>query len=105
MIACPLGATTRRSSDLSRHRPEVFVVAENHSVTVTRRDGEPLVLMSQREADGRVRLLQLTAQLLPVALEAYNVLRDERTEVRAAKALLRRRNAVVGGITAQCDEV
>lgn len=40
-----------------------------HPVTVTRRDGESLVLMSQREADGRARLLGLAAQLITVALD------------------------------------
>ena len=50
--------TTRRSSDLSKHSAEVFAEAEDHPVTVTRRDGEALVLMSQREADSRTRMLQ-----------------------------------------------
>lgn len=44
---------TRRSSDLSKHSAEVFAAAEDHPVTITRRDGEALVLMSQREAEGR----------------------------------------------------
>ncbi|WP_127842757.1 prevent-host-death protein [Actinomyces wuliandei] len=56
---------TRRSSDLSRYSAE----AEDHPVTVTRRDGEALVLMSQREAEGRARLLDLAARLITVALE------------------------------------
>ena len=44
---------TRRSSDLSKRSAEVFAEAEKHPVTVTRRDGESLVLMSAREAQGR----------------------------------------------------
>lgn len=60
---------TRRSSDLSKHSAEVFAEAEDHPVTVTRRDGEPLVLMSQREADSRSRLLEFAAQLITVALD------------------------------------
>lgn len=64
-----LGGTTRRSSDLSRHSAAVFAEAENHPVTVTRRDGEPLVLMSQREAEGRSHLLQFAAQLIGVIVE------------------------------------
>lgn len=47
------GTTTRRSSDLSRYSADVFAEAEDHPVKVTRRDGEPLALMSQREADVR----------------------------------------------------
>src|SRR5699024_4940179 len=62
-------ARTRRSSDLSKHSAEVFAEAEDHPVTVTRRDGEALVLMSQREADGRARLLNFAAQLITVTLD------------------------------------
>ena len=36
---------------------------------MTRRDGETLVLMSQREAEGRSRLLRLAAQLITVTLD------------------------------------
>lgn len=62
-------ATTRRSSDLSKHSADVFAEAEEHPVRVTRRDGEPLVLMSQREADARALLLQFAADLIAVALD------------------------------------
>jgi hypothetical protein len=61
--------TTRRSSDLSKHSAEVFAEADDHPVTVTRRDGAPLVLMSQREAEGRARLLEFAAQLIGVAVD------------------------------------
>lgn len=64
-----LPAATRRSSDLSKHSAEVFAEAEHHPVTVTRRDGEALVLMSQREAEGRSRLLDFAAQLITVTLD------------------------------------
>jgi len=60
---------TRRSSDLSKHSAEVFAEAEDHPVTVTRRDGEALVLMSQREADSRSRMLHFAAQLIGVAVD------------------------------------
>ena len=60
---------TRRSSDLSKHSAEVFAEAEDHPVTVTRRDGETLVLMSQREADARAELLHIAATLISVTLE------------------------------------
>lgn len=69
MTTTALRTTTRRSSDLSKHSAEVFAEAEDHPVTVTRRDGENLVLMSQREADGRARLLEFAAQLIGVAVD------------------------------------
>lgn len=62
-------AVIRRSSELSRYPAKVFAEAENQPITVTRRDGESLVLMSQREADARAGLLQLAAKLITVALD------------------------------------
>lgn len=76
-----LPSRTRRSSDLSKHPAEVFAEAEDHPVTVTRRDGETLVLMSKSEADGRASLLGFAAQLLTVAIEDTGTLAD-----RMAKA-------------------
>ncbi len=73
-IAADLPTATRRSSDLSKHSAEVFAEAEDHPVTVTRRDGEALVLMSQREAEGRARLLDFAAQLITVALDGEDPL-------------------------------
>ena len=68
-LGADLPAATRRSSDLSKHSAEVFAEAEDHPVAVTRRDGESLVLMSQREADARDELLQVAATLISVTLE------------------------------------
>jgi hypothetical protein len=68
-LAADFPASTRRSSDLSKHSAEVFAEAEDHPVTVTRRDGESLVLMSQREADARSELLHIAATLITVTLE------------------------------------
>jgi len=68
-IAADSPVATRRSSDLSKHSAEVFAEAEDHPVTVTRRDGESLVLMSQREADARAELLHIAATLITVTLE------------------------------------
>lgn len=68
-LAADHTVTTRRSSDLSKHSAEVFAEAEDHPVTVTRRDGESLVLMSQREADARAELLRIAATLVTVTLE------------------------------------
>lgn len=62
-------AVTRRSSDLSKHSAEVFAEAEDHPVTVTRRDAEPLLLMSQREADARAELLDIAGALIAATLE------------------------------------
>ena len=75
-IATDLPVATRRSSDLSRHPAEVFAEAEDHPVTVTRRDGGALVLMSQREAESRARLLRLAAQLITVALDDSGTLAE-----------------------------
>jgi len=69
MTRAALRTTTRRSSDLSKHSAEVFAEAEDHPVTVTRRDGEALVLMSQREADNRSHMLHFAAQLIGVAVD------------------------------------
>jgi len=66
----------RRSSDLSKHSAEVFAEAELHPVTVTRRDGEALVLMTQREAEDRSRLLEFAAQLITVALDGEGSLAE-----------------------------
>lgn len=60
---------TRRPSDLSKHSAAVFAEAEDHPVTVTRRDGESLVLMSRREADARAELLSMAAMLVTVAID------------------------------------
>ncbi|WP_129658328.1 prevent-host-death protein [Rothia uropygialis] len=64
-IAVGLLAAIRRSSELSKHSAEVFAHAENHPVTVTRCDGESLLLMSQREAE----LLGIASTLISVTLE------------------------------------
>lgn len=56
-----------RASDLSRSSADVFAAAADHPVTVTRRDGESLVLMSDSEDRARNELLKLAAQLIGVA--------------------------------------
>jgi len=66
--------TTRRSSDLSKHSADVFAEAEHHPVQITRRDGEPLVLASQREVDERALLLQFAADLITVTLDGEGTL-------------------------------
>lgn len=63
----------RLSSDLSKRPADVFAEAEDHPVTVTRRDGEALVLMSQREADARAELLSIAATLIAVSLDGASL--------------------------------
>ncbi|MFT3877617.1 MAG: hypothetical protein QM708_14540 [Propioniciclava sp.] len=70
---------TRRSSDLSKHSAEVFAEAEKHPITVTRRDGEALILMSEREAQTRSRLFDFAAQLLTVTLDDRGSLAERMT--------------------------
>ncbi len=67
------------SSDLSRNAPRVFAAAEEAPVGVTRRDGENLVLMSQRDADAREQLLQFAAQLIAVAIDERGSLAERMT--------------------------
>lgn len=68
-IIADLPIATRRSSDLSKHSAEVFAEVERHPITITRRDGEPLVLMSKAEAIARSQLTQFAGQLLTIALD------------------------------------
>lgn len=56
-----------KSSELSRSSAEVFAAASDHPVVVTRRDAEPLILMSEREDRARNQLLQIAAQLIGAA--------------------------------------
>lgn len=72
--------STRRSSDLSKRSAEVFAEAENHPVTVTRRDGESLVLMSLREANSRAHLLKLAAHLVSAALDGNEGFTERMTQ-------------------------
>jgi len=60
---------TFQSSDLSRHAAHVFAAAEVQPITVTRRDGEALVLMTEREAQARDGLLTIAAQMIAVATD------------------------------------
>lgn len=58
-----------QSSDLNRHSTKVFAAAENAPVLVTRRDGEDLVLMSERESNLQATLFDFAAQLIAVTLD------------------------------------
>lgn len=80
-ISAEIPTRTRRSSDLSKRPAIVFAEAEEHPVTVTRRDGEALVLMSQREANGRTKLLNFAAQLITVTLDDRGTLPERMARV------------------------
>ena len=64
------------SSDLSRKSARVFSVAEKKPVRVTRRDGQDLVLMTEREDSLRDELLHLAAELIAVATDEQGSLAD-----------------------------
>ncbi|WP_291380845.1 prevent-host-death protein [Demequina sp.] len=57
-----------QSSELSRNPKAVFDAVEHGAVSITRRDGSPLLLMRQDDADGRDRLLALAGQLIAASL-------------------------------------
>lgn len=75
MCAAP-SPTVFQSSDLSRSSAEVFAAATEHPVEVTRRDGESLVLMTQREDQARTSLLELAAQLIAIATDTRGTLAE-----------------------------
>jgi PHD/YefM family antitoxin component YafN of YafNO toxin-antitoxin module len=58
-----------QSSDLNRNPTKVFDAAEHNPILVTRRDGEDLVLMSEREATARRKLVELAAELIAVTTD------------------------------------
>lgn len=70
-----------RSSDLSRSSAEAFAAASDHPVRVTRRDGEPLVLMSESQDSARSKLLELAAQLIAVATDSEGSLTERMTRI------------------------
>jgi hypothetical protein len=59
-----------QSSELSRHSADVFAKAEEGAIEVTRRDGEPLVLLTKREDDERDLALEIASQLIAVSIAA-----------------------------------
>ena len=58
-----------------------------------------------RWANNLGKIAKVGGVVLPVALEAYAVVKEERQEVWAAKEKMRRRNGLVGRILAQCDDI
>lgn len=59
---------TRKSSELSRRPADVFAEAEQEPVTLTRRDGGSMVLMSAARAEEIQHLLQLAARFTNASL-------------------------------------
>lgn len=69
------------SSDLSRNSARVFAAAEDRPIDVTRRDGEDLVLMSEREARARDELLHLAAQIIAATTDDAGTLTERMCRV------------------------
>lgn len=77
LMSAPIRADhTYASSEVSRNPAAVFDAATEHPIRVTRRDGDDLVLMSQREADARDRLLELAAQLIAATADDTGTLAE-----------------------------
>lgn len=58
-----------------------------------------------RWADNLGKVAKFGGAVLPVALETYAVVKEERQEVWAAKEKMRRRNGLVGRVIAKGDEI
>ncbi|MFF0534503.1 GTPase [Streptomyces coelicoflavus] len=58
-----------------------------------------------RWANNIGKVAKIGGAVLPVALEAYAVVKEERQDVHAAREKMRRRNALVGRVLAQCDDI
>lgn len=67
-----------QSSDLSRNPAAVFLAAEQGPVTITRRDGETLILETQAAVDERQQILQIASALIGISVssEADGFVRD-----------------------------
>ena len=70
-----------QSSELSRNSVRVFNAAELAPVLVTRRDGEDLVLMTERECDARRELLNLAAKLISVTTDDRGTLAERMANI------------------------
>lgn len=72
--------TSFESSELSRSSAEVFAAAADHPVEVTRRDGEPFVLMSKRDSVLQESLLDLAAQIIGASVRAEGSFADRMSD-------------------------
>lgn len=80
MSARALPRRSFKSSQLSRDSAEVFAVASDQPVQVSRRDGESLVLMSESYDNAREKLLRIAGQLIAVSLEPQGTLAERMRE-------------------------
>ena len=78
-MATTTSRTEFQSSELSRNSAAVFESAEKHPVKVTRRDAEPLVLMSERESEARQKLFHFAADLIAVTTDDRGTLTERMT--------------------------
>lgn len=69
-----------QSTELSRASAGIFAAAADHLVRITRRDGEPMVLMSESADQAWTSLLQLAAQLVAVTTSAEETLADRMSD-------------------------
>jgi PHD/YefM family antitoxin component YafN of YafNO toxin-antitoxin module len=67
-MGTPVVSQTVQSSDLSRNSASVFAAADRGPVTITRRDGEPLVLARASDVELQRRGLELAAHLVAASL-------------------------------------
>lgn len=65
-----------QSSELSRNPLKVFSAAEKNPVTVTRRDGEDLVLMNKKQTENLDEFHSFIAQIISVLDDASGTLVD-----------------------------
>jgi prevent-host-death family protein len=75
-MSATMTRTEFQSSELSRNSTEVFSAAEEHPVLVTRRGAEALVLMTEREADAKQKLLEFAAMLIAVTTDDRGTLAE-----------------------------
>lgn len=68
-----------KSSELSRNSKEVFAAAQQHPITVTRRDGDSLVLMSAEANRAREQLFGLALRLLSATRDDHGSLIERLT--------------------------
>lgn len=79
-MTATLARTEFHSSELSRNSAEVFSAAEEHPVTVTRRNAESLVLMSERDAAAQRKLFEFAATLIAVTTDDRGTLAERMSD-------------------------
>lgn len=75
-MSTTLTRTEFQSSELSRNSAEVFSAADEHPVTVTRRNAESLVLMTERESSAQRKLFEFAATLISVTTDDRGTLAE-----------------------------